>query len=255
MRYVPPSKRPGRPESALARSRRLMLTEEARGREQDRPFEPEAARESYAQPHHFAVNDRLPPTQFMDRLPGTLRFMVVTFDEDGERVLASPMSHAFMSVHEAGTWAAQKLAEGTPFEILRYTKGSPQDPNMQDRFEQNAGPRGAVDEQAATELVLYIENTSELSLDGPRGQGRSVLLNALRKWRKGTYDEEKAVKLFEYLAEAGAKQYAQEMGNKRTWATMFNVPTRTAAARQLEESFRSGAEQGEYDHVDTRPGQ
>jgi hypothetical protein len=191
----------------------------------------------------------------LDRLPGVTRFMVLIFDQDGERMLASPKSQGFMSVQEAGAWGASNLAEGTPFEIRRYTKGSSGDPNIRDQFEENAGPRGVVDEQAATELVLYIENTSELSLDGPRGQGRSVLLNALRKFRKGTYDSDKAVKLFEYLTEAGAKRYAEEMGNKRTWATMFNVPTRTAAARQLEESFRSSADQGVYDHVDTRIGQ
>lgn len=114
--------------------------------------------------------------------------------------------------------------------------------------------REPADEHAATELVLYIENTSDLSPDGPSGQGRSVLLNALRKWRKGTYDPEKAVRLFEYLAEAGAKRYAKEYGEEQTWSTMFNPATRHEAAKQLEASFRSSVENGEYDHVDTRIG-
>lgn len=106
------------------------------------------------------------------------------------------------------------------------------------------------DPHAAHELVLYIENTSDLSPDGPRGQGRDVLLNALRKWRKGTYDPALAVKLFGYLVETGAKRYSKEFGSsEREWSTMFNVPTRQEAARQLEASFRSSAENGEYDHV------
>ena len=115
--------------------------------------------------------------------------------------------------------------------------------------------RAPADEHAATELVLYIENTSDLSPDGPHGQGRSVLLNALRKWRRGTYDPTMAVRLFEYLTESGAKRYAKEMGSsEKEWSTMFTPATRHEAARQLEESFRNSLEHGEYDHVDTRIG-
>ncbi len=102
--------------------------------------------------------------------------------------------------------------------------------------------------------MLYIENTSDLSPDGPSGQGRSVLLNALRKWRKGTYDPALAVRLFEYLAESGAKRYAKEFDSEKNWNTMFNPATRQEAASQLEASFRNSAEHGEYDHVDTRTG-
>lgn len=127
-----------------------------------------------------------------------------------------------------------------------------------DGYEHRVGeaPRGApADEDAATELVLYIENTSDLSPDGPRGQGHDVMLNALRKWRKGTYNPELAVKLFGYLVETGAKRYAKEMGSsEREWSTMFTPATRREAARQLEASFRNSAELGEYDHIDTRTG-
>lgn len=119
---------------------------------------------------------------------------------------------------------------------------------------QVAAHRDPVDEHAATELVMYIENESDLSPDGPSGQGRSVLVNMLRKWKKGTYDPTLAVRQFEYLAEAGAKQYAKEFGEPKDWSTMFNPATRHEAAKQLEASFRNSAENGEYDHVDTRIG-
>lgn len=109
--------------------------------------------------------------------------------------------------------------------------------------------RQPADEHAATELVMFIENESDLSPDGPSGQGRSVLLNALRKWKKGTYDPKLAVKLFEYLAEAGARRYAKEFPG-----VVFNPATRHEAAKQLEASFRNSAENGEYDHIDTRTG-
>jgi hypothetical protein len=116
-----------------------------------------------------------------------------------------------------------------------------------------AAHRDPVDEQAATELVMFIENESDLSPDGPQGQGQSVRMNALRKWRNGTYDSTLGVKLFEYLAESGAKRYAKEFGSSpKEWNTMFNPATRHEAAKQLEASFRSSAENGEYDHQAVR---
>ena len=173
MRYVPPPPaRRGRPETADP-LRRIIETEEARQRAEERPFDPEAPREQYAGSHHFAIN---------------------------------PRAHA------------------------------PADPH------------------AATELVLFIENTADLSPDGPRGQGHSVRLNAIRKWRKGTYDPTRAVALFEYLTESGAKRYAREYDHPSRWHEMFNPATRREAARQLEESFRASAERGEYDDDDVRIG-
>lgn len=150
----------------------MIETEEARSRDDERPFDPEAPREHYAGAHHFAVNAR--------------------------------------------------------------------------------AQAAAVDSHAATELVLFIENTADLALEGPRGQGHSVLLNALRKWRKGTYEPALAVRLFEYLAESGAKRYAHEFDHASRWSEIFNPATRRDVARQLEESFRNSAERGEYDDVDTR---
>lgn len=171
MRYVPPPPpRRRRPETSDA-LRRLVETEEARQRVEERPFDPESPREHYASPHHFSVNARA---------------------------------------------------------------------------------QAAADPHAATELVLFIENTADLSLDGPHGQGHSVLLNALRKWRKGTYEPALAVRLFEYLAESGAKRYAREYDHASRWAEIFNPATRRDVARQLEESFRASVESGEYDDVDTR---
>jgi len=119
----------------------------------------------------------------------------------------------------------------------------------------HAGRGAPADEHAAQELVMFIENTSDLSPDGPSGQGRSVLLNALRKWRKGTYDPARAVTLFGYLVESGAKRYAKEFSSSpREWSTMFTPATRREAAGQLEASFRNSVKNGEYDHVDTRIG-
>ncbi len=45
----------------LPSARELIRREEARTRREERPFEPEAEREHYAKPHHFAVNERAGP--------------------------------------------------------------------------------------------------------------------------------------------------------------------------------------------------
>jgi hypothetical protein len=113
-------------------------------------------------------------------------------------------------------------------------------------YEENARG-GPPDEDAAEELVLYIDNTSELSLDGPRGQGHEILKNQLKRWNKGEYDFEKSVKMMEFLAESGAKQYVKENHVSTPWNRMFSPETRRLAARKLAEDFRRKASGGEFE--------
>jgi len=57
--YAPPRRRAIRHQShedAPSKIRRLVVREEGRRRYEERPFDPEAPRESYARSHHFAVN-------------------------------------------------------------------------------------------------------------------------------------------------------------------------------------------------------
>lgn len=113
--------------------------------------------------------------------------------------------------------------------------------------------RGApADEHAAHELVVFIDNTSDLSLGGPRGQGHDIVKNLVRKWRKGQYDFEKSVKLMQYLTESGAKRYAREFDDASRWHQIFSPATRRLAARELADQFRQSAEAGEYDDMDVR---
>jgi len=251
VRYVPPPPPRRRRAEHSDPLRRIIETEEARSRAEERPFDPDAPREHYSGSHHFAVNEGDLDSAL--RQQRSRRYKVLVIERSGERVLASPRSYGFMSVEEAGRWAASNLSEGVPFELRGYVRGSPQDPRMLvSSLEHNARRGEAADPHAATELVLFIENTADLSPDGPSGQGHSVLLNALRKWRKGSYEPALAVRLFEYLAESGAKRYAHEFDHASRWSEMFNPATRRDVARQLEESFRNSAERGEYDDVDVR---
>lgn len=200
----------------------MVHTEEARRAAEDRPFDPDAPREHYAQAHHFAVNQR---TRHLPGRPG----------------------YTLCGEHADPAALADDYRASTCFYCTQAW-------NRTHGMAPNARAQSPADPHAAAELVLFIENTADLSPGGPHGQGRSVMLNALRKWRKGTYEPALAVRLFEYLTESGARRYAQEFDRPTNWNVMFTVATRREAARQLEERFRADAESGEYEEVDSRIG-
>ena len=52
--------------------------------------------------------------------------------------------------------------------------------------------------------------------------------NMDKKRRKGIFDNEKAVKAFEHVAEFAARRYCAEFGGK--WCDMFNAATRRLVA-------------------------
>jgi hypothetical protein len=108
----------------------------------------------------------------------------------------------------------------------------------------NPRSHGEADEDAATELELFIDNDADLY----RQQYTPILKNLWRKMVKGTYDHEKAVKLWGYLVESGAKKYNQEFGGGGSkWHEVFSIPTRLAVARRLADSNRGRLEAKEFD--------
>jgi hypothetical protein len=100
-----------------------------------------------------------------------------------------------------------------------------------------------IDEHAARELKLYIDNDGNLY----RQQTTSILKNLATKKARGEYKHDLAVKLFGYLVESGAKKYAKEFGG--TWHQMFDVPTRRRVAEELTEAFEEEAKLGNYDSL------
>jgi len=109
-----------------------------------------------------------------------------------------------------------------------------------------AAHKGVVDDTAAAELELYIANDGELY----RQQAHPILKNLANKMANGTYDHEKAVKLYMYLMESGAKKYAREFANGKSdpteWHRMFNVATRESAARMFATAFEAEWKAGSY---------
>lgn len=89
-----------------------------------------------------------------------------------------------------------------------------------------------MDDTAARELALYIENDYQLY-----AQYIVPYIQCLHKKReKGTYDPEKALIGWEQIATEGAKKYENEFLSVRYYR-VFNKATREEAARQLQESF------------------
>jgi len=91
---------------------------------------------------------------------------------------------------------------------------------------------------------LFINNDGDLY----RQQHTPINENLALKKAKGVYDHAKAVKLFGYLAESGAKKYDKEFGGGAPleWARTFSPATRKAVAEELTEDFEGNWENGEY---------
>ena len=85
-----------------------------------------------------------------------------------------------------------------------------------------------VDFAAASELTLYAENTRQVY-----DLTVQVIANLKKKFKKGVYNAERAVKAFEHVAEYAAKEYAREFSDSSEWFTIFNAATRRETAKEL----------------------
>ena len=104
------------------------------------------------------------------------------------------------------------------------------------------------DNHSATELELYINN--EYDLTGPTSQGQSIIKNLATKKASGRYDHDKAVALFMYLTETGAKKYAKEFGGPgAAWHEMFPIGVRRLVAAEWRSEFESEYANGAYDNM------
>lgn len=90
--------------------------------------------------------------------------------------------------------------------------------------------REPVDEHAATELQLYIENDYEL-VGADNSLGKNIERMLMKKVAKGKFQVLPSVKAWMYLIDAGAKKYAKEFGDgEHAYPRMFNKPTREKVA-------------------------
>lgn len=100
------------------------------------------------------------------------------------------------------------------------------------------GLRGPHEER---ELQLYCENDGDIY----RQQISMIEKNLAKRLAKGTYDHEKAKKLWMYAADNCAKKYNKEFGNESglPWHKMFSTADRRAVAETFANSFKQ-----EYDY-------
>jgi hypothetical protein len=96
----------------------------------------------------------------------------------------------------------------------------------------------------ARELKTFTENDGEIY----RSMTTSTLKNLAAKKASGKYDRTKAVDLFMYLAEAGAKKYVKEFGGG-LWHDVFPVTVRRLAAAEWRDEFETEYGYGNYDNL------
>ena len=111
-----------------------------------------------------------------------------------------------------------------------------------------------LDEHAAKELFLWIENDGDMY----RQQYTPIIKNLVAKKARGVYRSDLAAKLFGYLAENGAKKYYREMEQglpteytfvrnvSPEWSRMFPKKLRDAVAEELRDRFEAEYELGNY---------
>jgi hypothetical protein len=104
--------------------------------------------------------------------------------------------------------------------------------------------RGVADEDAADELVLYLDNDYQLYK-----QKEAIAENLLRKIKRGAYDHARAPDAWAYVVEEAAKKYAREFARPGEWSVLFNVPTRRLAAVELADRWYANARAGRPDEV------
>lgn len=98
--------------------------------------------------------------------------------------------------------------------------------------------RNPSDEQR--ELQIYIVNDSDLY----RQRVEPIIKNLAKKMKKGTYDHAKAVKLWMYLADAGAQKYTKEFDTRGASSYgIFTKADRLAVAKELADYYRENVEQ------------
>lgn len=107
-------------------------------------------------------------------------------------------------------------------------------------------PEPGVDEHAAQELELYLDNDARFSMDSSSGIGHSIRQNLLKKIKKGTYDHSLAPQGWMHAVDAAAQAYAKEFDDAKRWHVMFNAPTRRAVAKSMADSFHRRVLAGEY---------
>jgi hypothetical protein len=85
------------------------------------------------------------------------------------------------------------------------------------------------DQVAAREISLYADNDSQLYYQ----KRKPILLNLSKKYKKGTYDIDKAAKLWRYYIDAAMQKYNKEFGSRGDkWYDLLSTSDRNLLATE-----------------------
>lgn len=106
-----------------------------------------------------------------------------------------------------------------------------------------SGMPNYTDPDMARELDLYATNDSELYYR----QRRPILINLSKKYKKGTFDVDKAAKLWRYFVDAALQKYNKEFGSRGDkWFELMSVHDRNLLAHQWAEETKQEFELGNF---------
>ena len=99
------------------------------------------------------------------------------------------------------------------------------------------------DKDMARELYLWSTNDSQLYYQ----QRRPILINLSKKYKKGTFDVDKASKLWRYFIDNALQKYNKEFGSRGDkWYELMSVHDRNLLAHEFAEETKLEFELGNF---------
>ncbi len=104
-----------------------------------------------------------------------------------------------------------------------------------------SGVPGYSDPDAVRELTLFADNDYDLY----RMRKRPILINLGKKHQKGTYDIDKAAKLWKYFIDDAMKKYTKEYGSGK-WYNLLSMGDRNLLALEYARDTKEEFDMGNY---------
>ena len=121
-----------------------------------------------------------------------------------------------------------KEEKGSMYDLMRAIEDRIYD--LEDDFVESLDED--VSDDDVRELVLFIPNASQLD-----ATIKATIANLKRKIKRGVYDEERALKAWENVADTGVKLYDKLYGSGRGSLTMLDKSTRREIAKELMKDY------------------
>ncbi len=142
-----------------------------------------------------------------------------------------------------GTSAMEYMKSGQGIHRTKNSAVRAFDPKPMSKLQLQIGRNNPIDEDAAYELKIFIDNDADLY----RQRYLPIVKNLTRKKAAGNYSRPLATKGFMYLVDDGAKKYHGESGGGGRWHDMFPKPVRERVAEELRDEFEVESSLGNWD--------